>query len=102
MPQITSEAGVAVSSSEGLPAGASGPSMKGSKEGAVCQKGGGMRGLGSAIAIGFIIELAAVALAATPADYVECQQTSDVDRSFNACSRIVSDLTVSPQDRAIM
>src|ERR1700724_3590462 len=61
-----------------------------------------MRALPSAIVLGCIMALANVALAATQQDYADCQQGSDIDRSIAACSRIVSDLTISANDRAVM
>ena len=43
----------------------------------------------------------AAAATATEKDYSDCQQTSDVDRSIAACTRIAADPTQSATDRAL-
>jgi len=59
-----------------------------------------MRGM-IALVAGLLIAASAPALAITQQDYADCAQTSDVNRSIAACTRIIDDRNnESPVDRA--
>src|SRR5262249_6091266 len=61
-----------------------------------------MRGFSLAIGLTLAISGASGSFAAAPEDYVDCQQTDDVDRSIAACSRVVADQAAPVADRVAM